>query len=458
MPFINTLVMHHHTRKGFKSNFGAIAALAGSAVGLGNIWKFPYVAGTNGGGAFLLIYIFFTIAIGFPVMLAEFSLGRRSQQNALGTFRVLAPGTHWLLFGFLSIIAATFILSFYGTVSGWTLEYVWLSLTNGFKGQSAEGITSIFNNFISHPYKAVLWQVGFMVLTGAIIMGGVQKGIERYSKIMMPLLLIIIIALSINSMTLEGSSKGLSFLFLPKFSELTANSVLAALGQAFFSLSVGMGILLTYASYIPKKDNLISTSLKVIITDTLVAVLAGIAILPAVFSFNIDPQAGPGLVFLTLPKVFQGLPGGEIWALLFFILLTFAALTSAISLLEVPVAYLVEEKKIKRPVATLIATLFITFIGCFNTLSFGPLGNVRIFGLRIFEACDYLCSNILLPLGGILICVFAGWYLDKAILYSEISNGGKLKIRFFKLYTFILKYIAPICILLILLNVLGIIK
>lgn len=450
--------MHHHKRIGFKSNFGAIAALAGSAVGLGNIWKFPYVAGTNGGGAFLIIYILFTIAIGFPVMLAEFSLGRRSQQNAFGTFRTLAPGTRWIFFGLLSIVAAALILSFYGTVSGWTLEYVWLSLTDTFEGQSAENINRIFNNFISHPYKAVLWQTGFMLLTGAIVLGGVQKGIERYSKIMMPLLLIIIIALAINSMTLQGSAQGLKFLFYPDFSALSANSILAALGQAFFSLSVGMGILLTYASYIPKKDNLPYTSLKVIITDTLVAILAGMAILPAVFSFHINPEAGPGLVFLTLPKVFQGLPAGQLWAILFFILLTFAALTSAISLLEVPVAYIVEEKKLTRPVATLIATGLITVIGSLNTLSFGPLAQVRIFGLSIFEACDYLCSNILLPIGGILICFFAGWYLDKAILYSEISNEGKLKIRFFRLYTFILKYIAPICIVLILLNVLGIIK
>ena len=233
--------MHHSNHRiGFKSKFGAIAALAGSAVGLGNIWKFPYVAGTNGGGAFLLVYIFFTIAIGLPVMLAEFSLGRRSQQNALGTFRVLAPGTKWFLFGLLSIIAATLILSFYGTVSGWTLEYVWLSISNSFHGQSAEDINSIFTNFISHPYKALLWHIGFMFLTGAIIMGGVQKGIERYSKLMMPLLFIIIIALSINSMTLSGSAEGLRFLFFPKLSELTADSILSALGQAFFSLSVGM--------------------------------------------------------------------------------------------------------------------------------------------------------------------------------------------------------------------------
>lgn len=450
--------MQHNKRENFTSRFGAIAALAGSAVGLGNIWKFPYVAGSNGGGAFLLVYIFFTIAIGFPIMLAEFSLGRRSQQNAFGTFRQLAPNTHWYLFGALSIIAAALILSFYGTVSGWTLEYVWLSLTNTFKGQNAADIKAIFENFTTHPYKAVLWQSGFMLITGIIVMFGIQKGIEKSTKIMMPLLFVIIVALGISSCTLEGSSKGLKFLFYPNFSQLTGSGILAALGQSFFSLSVGMGILLTYASYIPKKDNLPNISLKVISTDTLVAILAGIAILPAVFSFNINPTEGPGLVFQTLPNVFQQLPAGQLWAILFFILLTFAALTSAISLLEVPVAYLVEEKKIKRVYAAILSTIVITFIGSFNTLSFGPLKNVKIFGMSIFEACDFLCSNILLPLGGILVCIFAGWYLNKTVLYDEISNQGKLKIRFFKAYVFILKYIAPLCILMILLNVLGIIK
>ena len=283
--------MQHQKRDSFKSKFGAIAALAGSAVGLGNIWKFPYEAGSNGGGAFLLVYIFFTLAIGFPVMLSEFALGRKSQKNAFGTFKVLAPGTNWYMFGLLSIIAAAFILSFYGTVSGWTLEYVWLAISDSFKGMSAGDITDTFNNFISHPYKAVLWQVGFMFLSGAIVIAGVQKGIERYTKMMMPLLLLIVIILGVRACTLEGAGAGLKFLFYPKFSELTGNSILSALGQAFFSLSIGMGVLLTYASYIRKDDNLNHISLQVITTDTLVAVLAGVAILPAVFAFHIDPQA-----------------------------------------------------------------------------------------------------------------------------------------------------------------------
>ncbi len=448
--------MQHQKRDSFKSKFGAIAALAGSAVGLGNIWKFPYEAGSNGGGAFLLVYIFFTLAIGFPVMLSEFALGRKSQKNAFGTFKVLAPGTNWYMFGLLSIIAAAFILSFYGTVSGWTLEYVWLAISDSFKGMSAGDITDTFNNFISHPYKAVLWQVGFMFLSGAIVIAGVQKGIERYTKMMMPLLLLIVIILGVRASTLEGAGAGLKFLFYPKFSELTGSSILSALGQAFFSLSIGMGVLLTYASYIRKDDNLNHISLQVITTDTLVAVLAGVAILPAVFAFHIDPQAGPGLVFLTLPKVFLSMPLGQLWSVLFFILLTFAALTSAISLLEVVVAYMVEEKKMSRLKATIIATLGISTLGIFSTLSFGPLKEVEFFGLSIFNSFDFISSNILLPVGGILLCIFAGWRLDHTVLYSELSNGGKIKLRFFRLYIFILKYLAPASILLILLNVLGV--
>lgn len=448
--------MKHQKRDSFKSKFGAIAALAGSAVGLGNIWKFPHEAGSNGGGAFLLVYIFFTLAIGFPVMLSEFALGRKSQKNAFGTFKMLASGTNWYMFGLLSIVAAAFILSFYGTVSGWTLEYVWLAISNSFKGMSAADITDTFNQFISHPYKAVLWQVGFMFISGAIVIAGVQKGIERYTKMMMPLLLLIVIILGIRACTLEGSGEGLKFLFYPKFSELTGGSILSALGQAFFSLSIGMGVLLTYASYIRKEDNLNHISLQVISTDTLVAVLAGVAILPAVFAFHIDPQAGPGLVFLTLPKVFLSMPFGQLWSVLFFLLLTFAALTSAISLLEVVVAYMVEEKKMSRIRATIITTLGITTLGVFSTLSFGPLQDIEFFGLSIFDSFDFISSNILLPAGGILLCIFAGWRLDHAVLYSELSNEGKIKLRFFRLYIFILKYLAPACIFLILLNVLGV--
>lgn len=450
--------MQTHKRDSFGSKFGAIAALAGSAVGLGNIWKFPYEAGNNGGGAFLLVYIFFTIAIGLPVMLSEFALGRRSQKNAFGTFKLLAPNSKWHYFGILSIVASACVLSFYGTVSGWTLEYVWLSVCNFFEGKSATDITDTFNHFISHPYKSVLWQVGFMFLSGAIILAGVKKGIERYTKMMMPVLFVIIIILCIRTCTLDGAGEGLKFLFYPKFSELTGNGVLSALGQAFFSLSIGMGVLLTYASYISKNENLTTISLQVIATDTLVALLAGIAIIPAVFAFHIDPQSGPGLVFLTLPKVFQSMAFGQVWSILFFVLLTFAALTSSISLLEVIVAYLMEEKRMSRLKATIVTTLSISFLGVFCTLSFGPLSHIRIFNFAIFDFFDFVSSNLLLPLGGILLCIFAGWRLDKSVLYNELSNQGILKMKMFKIYIFILKFIAPVSILFILLNVLGVIK
>jgi NSS family neurotransmitter:Na+ symporter len=296
-----------------------------------------------------------------------------------------------------------------------------------------------------------------MLLTAFIILGGVQKGIEKASKSMMPILFLIIIALCINSINLPNASKGLKFLFYPDFSAITSQSILSALGQSFFSLSIGMGGMLTYASYLSPKDNLSTTSLKVILMDTGIAILAGIAIIPAVFAFDINPEAGPGLAFLTLPQVFQQLPGGEIWAILFFILLTCAALTSAISLLEVPVLYLMEEKGMKRSTATIIITLIITTLGILCTLSFGPLRTIQVFGLNIFEIFDYIASNILLPSGGILLCIFTGWYMDKSILKSEISNQGTFKIRFFKLYSFIIKYIAPLSILFILLNVIGII-
>lgn len=448
----------HKTRDSFGSKFGAIAALAGSAVGLGNIWKFPYEAGNNGGGVFLLVYIFFTVAIGLPVMLSEFIIGRHTQKSSFGAFKILAPNSSWHYFGLLVISTAAIILSFYGTVAGWTLEYIYLALVNTFHGLSSEDINATFNNFISNPYKAIFWQIIFMAMTAGIVLAGVKKGIERFSKTMMPLLFVIIIALGIRACTLDGAMEGIKFLFTPKLSQLTAQGILSALGQAFFSLSIGMGVLLTYASYIKKNENLTRISLQVITTDTLVAILAGVAIFPAVFAFNIDPQSGPGLVFLTLPKVFQSMQFGYVWALMFFVLLAVAALTSAISLLEVVVAYLVEEKKYSRIKATIITVIVITSLGILTTLSFGPLKDVTIFGLTLFDLFDYVSSNILLPVGGILISIFAGWRLDKALLLEELSNGGKLKVRLFRPFVFILKYVAPVFIFLIILNVLGVLK
>lgn len=433
-------------RDGFGSKFGAIVALAGSAVGLGNIWKFPYEAGTNGGAAFLFVYLAFIFLIGFPVMLGEFYVGRKSGLNPIGAFKKLAPGTGWKYYGVLTVVTATIILAFYGTVAGWTLEYIVQAINNSFKGMSTEELSNNFNTFISSSYKPVIYQVIFMTMTGFIILAGVQKGIEKYTKFMMPTLFFLIIAMCIRSVTLEGASKGLSFLFTPDFSKLTTQTILSALGQAFFSLSLGMGVLMIYASYIDKKENLINISLQVIIADTLIALLAGVAIFPAVFAFNIDPASGPGLVFLTLPNVFQHMPGGYFWGILFFLLLTVAALTSSISLLEVVVAYLVEQKGLTRKKATFITTACITIFGVICTLSFGVLKDYTICGKTVFDLFEFSSSKIMLPLGGILVSVYAGWVAKRSDIYEEISNKGTIKIVMFKALIFILRYVAPIAI------------
>ncbi len=443
------------SRSKFGSTLGAVMALAGSAVGLGNIWKFPYVVGENGGGAFILLYIGFIMLIGFPVMLAEFSIGRKSQMNVVGAFQHLAPNTKWYLMGAFSIITSVVILSFYSTIAGWTLEYVFLSLKGDFANITASEAKSIYENFISNPYKTIFWQFIFMGMTAVIIIKGVKKGIEKFSKIMMPILFLILVAMAINALTLPGAKEGLSYLFVPKFDQLNSNSILAALGQSFFSLSIGMGILLTYASYLSKEESLVGVSLKVIGADTAVAILSGIAIIPAVFTFGLEPQAGPGLVFITLPQVFQAMPGGTVWAVAFFILLAFAALTSTISLLEVPVSYFKEKLGISRKSMTWLASFVILISGAFSTLSFSVLSDVKLFGFTIFDILDYLGSNIFLPLGGIFICIFSGWYLKSTVIIREITGDSNPSVIFIRIYTIILRYIAPIAILLVMLRTLG---
>jgi NSS family neurotransmitter:Na+ symporter len=431
-------------RDGFGSKFGAILALAGSAVGLGNIWKFPYEVGTNGGAAFLFIYIGFIILLGLPVMLSEFIIGRRTQSNTFGAFRKLAPNSVWKDFGYLSIITAIIILAFYSTVAGWTLEYVIEAVKNSFQSKTTEELSTQYHSFISSSYTPVIYQILFMCLTGVIVIAGIKKGIEKYTKLLMPLLFILIIAMCIRAVTLDGASEGLKFLFSPDFSKITGKVILSALGQAFFSLSIGMGTMLTYASYINKKENLVNISLQVIVADTLIAILSGVAIFPAVFAFNIDPASGPGLVFLTLPNVFQHMPGGYFWAITFFILLSVAALTSAISILEVVVAYLTEEKGLNRKKATLFTVIGITSIGILCTLSFGPLKDITIFNKTIFDIFDFLSSKILLPLGGLAISIFVGWKMNKKDVYDELTNSGKVKIYMFNIFRFIIKYIAPV--------------
>ena len=442
----------NENRIGFTSKFGVIAAAAGSAVGLGNIWRFPYVLGENGGGAFLIVYLIFVLGIGVPVMLSEFIIGRKAQRNAYGSFKKLAPKSKWSIVGVLGLVAAFFILAFYSTIAGWTLEYIVKAISNSFSGHDT---TAIFKEFKQSTFRPIIWQLVFMALTAYIVYAGVQKGIERYTKILMPLLLVLIIIICIRSVTLPGASKGLEFLFNPDFSKINLKVVLEALGQAAFSLSIGMGTLITYGSYIPKNNNLAKTAVDVSLADTLIAVLAGIMIFPAVFALGFNPEAGPGLVFEVLPNLFLSMPGGYFFSILFFVLIAIAALTSTVSVLEVVVAFFSEELNMSRTKATIIGSVSISFIGVFATLSFSNLSSFKIFDKTIFEILDYTSANILLPVGALLIVIFVSWKLRRIKTLNELSNDGKLRLRIFNVFFFIIKYIAPLAIILVFLNSLG---
>jgi neurotransmitter:Na+ symporter, NSS family len=438
-------------RENFGSKIGVIAAAAGSAIGLGNIWRFPYITGENGGGAFLAFYILFIIVIGIPVMLSEFVIGRKAQRNPFGAFKLLKPGQPWYLIGVMGIVAAFMILAFYSTVAGWTLEYLYLAIANGFADKTSDELGTMFTDFHTSGLLPVFWQLVFMLLTAWIVWNGVKNGIEKYAKILMPVLLIIIIIIAIRSVTLPGAVAGLDFLFRPDFSKINTSVILQALGQAFFSLSIGMGTLITYGSYISKKDNLSNTAFAVSGADTLIAIIAGVAIIPAVFAFGIEPNAGPGLVFITLPNIFQQMTGGYIWGLLFFILLAVAALTSTVSVLEVVVAYFSEELNMSRKLATTIATLAISVLGVLCTLSQGPLNEVMFFGKNLFDNINHISANILLPLGGLLIVTFVGWFMGSKKVMAELSNEGTLNLKLFGVFMFILKFVAPVAIILLLL-------
>jgi len=422
-------------RDTFTSNIGVIAAAAGSAIGLGNI-----------------------LAIGIPVMLSEFTIGRSAQRNPVGSFKKLAPKRPWFLVGIMGVGAAFMILSFYAAVAGWTLEYIYQSVTNSFSGKSPAQLGDMFEDFRTGSWRPVIWFLVFMFFTAGIVMSGVQKGIEKYTKILMPVLLLILIILGIRAVTLPGAGAGLAFLFKPDFSKITAGTILEALGQAFFSLSIGMGTLITYGSYIQKRDNLTSTAISVSLADTFIAILAGIAIFPAVFAFGIDPAAEEGLVFITLPNIFQQMAGGYFFSLMFFILLAVAALTSTISVLEVVVAYFSEELNISRKKATLIATLSISVLGIFAAASWGWFDSLTIAGNNIFSILNFTSANVLLPVGGFFIVLFIGWFMGRKKVRDEISNQGSIRARLLGIFLFLVRFIAPLAIALVFLNGMGILK
>lgn len=450
-------------RGNFGSKLGVILASAGSAVGLGNIWRFPYETGNHGGAAFILIYLGCILLLGLPIMIAEFLIGRHSQANTARAYQILAPGTQWRWVGRMGVLAGFLILGYYSVVAGWTLEYIFEAVSNSFAGKTPAEFISSFQNFSSNPWRPALWLTLFLLATHFIIVKGVEKGIEKSSKIMMPTLFIIILVLVGCSVTLPGASRGIEFLLKPDFSKVDGNVFLGAMGQAFFSLSLGMGCLCTYASYFSKDTNLTRTAFSVGIIDTFVAVLAGFIIFPAAFSVGIQPDAGPSLIFITLPNVFQqafsGIPVlAYIFSVMFYVLLALAALTSTISLHEVVTAYLHEEFNFTRGKAARLVTAGCILLGILCSLSLGVTKDFTIFGLGMFDLFDFVTAKLMLPLGGLLISIFTRWYLDKKLVWSEITNNGTLKVPIYKLIIFILKYVAPIAISVIFINELGLLK
>ena len=397
-------------------------------------------------------------------MLSEFTIGRRAQKNAIGSFKKLAPGTPWFMTGWMGFLAAFTILSFYGVVAGWTLDYIVKAITGAYASASPDEIGGMFGALVSSPVASVGYQIVFMILTGAIVLGGVKNGIEKYTKILMPLLLIIIVVLDIRAVTLPGASAGIDFLFKPDFSALSGEAVLVALGHAFFSLSLGMGTMITYGSYIGKKENIGSMALQVTIADTVIALLAGLAIFPVVFAFGVEPAAGPGLVFITLPIVFNQMAGGMIWGILFFLLLAVAALTSAISILEVIVAYFAEELNMSRTKATVVATTAVSALGVLAALSYtSVLGGITIplpgFEPQLlFDWLDKLSANYLLPLGGLFISLFTGFVMKKEDVMDEVSSGGEFSISWFGAFMVLARYVAPVMIAIVFLNGIGILN
>jgi NSS family neurotransmitter:Na+ symporter len=426
----------------------------GSAVGLGNVWRFSYVTGENGGAAFLLIYLAFILLIGIPIIMAEFTIGRKAQSDAVGSFEKLAPGKPWKVAGLMGVAAAFIILSFYGVIAGWISYYFVNYLTGGLWTKPADGFDGFFVSFITNPVQPLFWQLLFMALTVGIVFIGVKKGIERSNKILMPLLGILLIALSIYSLTLGGAQEGLAFLFTPDWTALAdPNIYLAALGQAFFSLSLGMGALITYGSYLSNKERLPGAALSVASLDTLFAIIAGIMIFPAVFALGIDPSSGPGLVFMIMPDVFDSIAMGGIFGLLFFFLLAAAALSSAVSLLEVAVAYFIRKFSWSRKKATIIVGSIIFALGIPSSLGQGVLSHIQIIGERdILDSFDFIASNIFLPLGGLIIALFMGWGWKKADALRD-SDFGDTTLG--NIWLLLLRFLAPVAIFLVFLSSIG---
>ena len=446
-------------RGNFGSRLGVILASAGSAVGLGNIWRFPTEVGRNGGAAFILVYLCCVFLLALPVMISEFIVGRSSRSNTVGAYRTLAPGKPWVVAGFMGVLGGILVLSFYSVVAGWTLHYTIQSF--GLKLMGNQDFGEVFNTFVTNPRKPLVYQFVFLLLTHFVVARGVESGIERFSKVMMPVLLVIILLLSCFSLTLPGARDGLAFLLKPDFSKVTTKVVLSAMGQAFFSLSVGIGCLATYASYFKRETRLVNSALSVCAIDSMVAILSGFIIFPAAFSVaGVQVDSGPGLVYITLPHVFnmvfENIPFiGYLFSGLFYILLLLAALTSTISMHEIATAFFRENYKLSRRVSATVVTLICLLLGTACCLSFGPWSEVKIWGMGFFDLFDFLTAKFMMPLGGILITMFVEWYLDRKLVVDELTNGGTLKVRGLGFLLFLVRWVAPIGVGVVFLNELA---
>lgn len=449
-------------REVFSTGLAVFFATLGSAVGLGNIWKFPYVVGSNGGGAFLLIYFICVIFVGIPVMVCELYIGRKTRNNAVGAFKKLKPGSAWKGIGGMGVVTAFLIMFFYSDVSGWVYSYVFKCITGQLNIVTPDIAKAVFEKTSSGLILPILWQGIVFIVVAAILIAGVKNGIERITKTLLPILFILIVICNIRAFTLSGAGDGLKFLYNVDFTKVNGGVILAALGLAFFKLSLGMGTMITYGSYFTEDNNLLHTPIKVALSDIAVSLLAGMAIFPVVFTFKMEPSSGPGLLFTTIPLVFSKLPLGNLLLAFFFILTAIAATTAMISLVEVPVAYFSEEKGMKRTNAVILTVIIMFVIGTLATLSVNSssfVGNIKILGYGFFDLFDKMSSNILLPIGGLLTVIFIGYFIRKDDLKNELMNNGTLNNAVkFDFFYFIMRYISPILLIIVFLSGLGIIK
>ncbi len=440
-------------REGFASRLGVLTATLGSAVGLGNIWKFPYMTGDGGGAAFLLIYLLATLLVGLPIMIGEIMLGRSARSNAVGTWKRLAPGSHWYLVGAAGVLAAFLIMAFYTDVVGWVFTFIVKAASGELNAVDPKVGEAAFGAMVSNPWHSLFWQWGVLILVGSILLGGVAKGIEKTTKILMPVLFIMLLAVCVRSLMLPGAGEGLSFLFKPDFSKVTVDVVLNAMGLAFFKLSIGMGTMMTYGSYFRDDADIPFVTARVMLADLLVSLLAGIAIFPAVFSYGFTPAAGPGLLFMTMPAVFSSLPFGQFFMTMFFLLTGVATIGAMLSLFEVPVALFAGSGLLGRKPAVIVTTIALAVFGVPATLSFSTMADVTLFGKNAFDLYDFLSSNVILPVGGICICLYTGWIWGRERAQEALSNAGTLaNAALVRVWHPLVCFVTPLLVVLVLLR------